>query len=133
VERWSAHAQESDGGNVDGVAARRLTADVDPVPALNELLGLAGQLGVPGQGKPIAGQEADGLRKLTKSAQLDVLVGKQDGLVRSLRLQFVFAADATQQLRSALGDLAAARLGVELRVDRPNQPIPPVTAPTPTP
>jgi hypothetical protein len=130
VAKWGSRAQETDGGTFDGVAVRRITAAADPVRALNEVFALAGQLGVPGQGgKQITGPEADQLRSLVTSSQLEVLLGKADGLVRDLRLSLVFSGNAPAQLQSALGELAAARLALELRVDKPNQPIGDVTAP----
>ncbi|HZQ28497.1 MAG TPA: hypothetical protein VFA94_12430 [Acidimicrobiales bacterium] len=130
IAKWGSRAQESDPGVVDGVAVRRITAVADPVRALNDVFALAGQLGVPGQGtKRIAGQDAEQLRALVKSSQLEVLVGKADGLVRDLRLNVLFGGDAPAQLQSALGELAASRLALELRVDRPNQSIGEVVSP----
>lgn len=60
-------------------------------------------------------------------SQLTVAAGRQDHLLRLVRLRLSFAADAQGRLRSVLGPLAGVRLEMDLSVTRPNQPVSPGT------
>lgn len=125
LDKWAHAPRVSDGGTADGVAVQRIDADVDFVPALNDVFGLAGQFGADQQSgtKQIQGQSADQLRKAVQSAKLVILTGKKDRLLRSLQLDVTFAAQSVAQLQSALGQLAGARLDVLLTIAGPNQPV----------
>ncbi|MDQ1396910.1 MAG: hypothetical protein QOG64_2169 [Acidimicrobiaceae bacterium] len=124
LEKWARAPKVSDGGTADGVAAQRIDADVDVVPALNDIFGLAGQFGADQTGvKKIDGPSADQLRKAVQSAKLVILTGKKDRLMRSLQLDVTFAAQSVSQLQSALGQLAGVRLDVLLTIAGPNQPV----------
>lgn len=109
----------------DGKATRtedgdvtRIAADVDPVKALNDVFGLAGQFDPDGAVRPIEGKTAERLRAAVSSSKVVVEQGS-DGLVRSLRLDVAFKANADAALRDALGDYAAAWLRLDLRIDDP--------------
>ncbi|MDQ1439410.1 MAG: hypothetical protein QOK43_3039 [Acidimicrobiaceae bacterium] len=128
LDRWATgRAKRTDGGRADGVAVDRVDADVDAVRALNDVFTLAGQFGS-GVG-PIEGAAAERLRKAVRASHVTVLVGKKDDLVRSLSLDVTFVADAAESLRQALGQLAAARLHLDLGITKPNQPIGAIAAP----
>jgi hypothetical protein len=47
------------------------------------------------------------------------VVGKDDGLLRDLRIDLELAADVPEALRGFFGRLIAANARFELRVDRP--------------
>ena len=102
-----------------GDGQRRIEANVDAVAVLNDVLGLAGQFGDAGSGgggvRPLEGKEAERLREAVASAHMTALVGA-DKRLRSLGVDIVFAPshDAAAKVRQALGELAAARLSLEL-------------------
>jgi hypothetical protein len=136
LDEWATGPAQAQAGQMEGgVAVERTDSDVDPVQALNDIFGLARQFG---RGvKAIEGQAADDVRKAVRSARMTLLVGVQDRLVRKLALDITFGTDGPtdpavgQALSQALGDLSAARLHLDLSIDRPNQPIERIEAPSP--
>jgi hypothetical protein len=136
LDEWATGPAQAQAGQMEGgIAVERTDSDVDPVRALNDIFGLARQFG---RGvKAIEGQAADDLRKAVRSARMTLLVGAQDRLVRKLALDISFGTDGPtdpavgQALGQALGDLSAARLHLDLSIDRPNQPIERIEAPRP--
>jgi hypothetical protein len=102
----------------------RIVSDVDAVQVINDVMGMAGQFGA-GVG-PVEGKAAERLRQAVQRARMTVVVGAKDRLVRQVTVDMaVVAAQAVE----ALGDMAAAHLHLELKVDRPNQAIGPVSPP----
>jgi hypothetical protein len=102
----------------------RIESDVDAVRVINDVLGLAGQFGA-GVG-PVQGKAAERLRQAVQRARMTVVVGAKDRLVRQVTVDMAVVAE---QAREALGDMAAAHLRLDFKVDRPNQAIGPVSPP----
>jgi hypothetical protein len=100
-------------------AMNKVDADVDAVRVLNDVLAMAGQFG--GDVRPVQGKNADRLRQAVRTAHMTMLVGAKDGLMRSLTVDIAFApsAAAAAKVKQALGDLAAARLHLDLAVKAP--------------
>ena len=96
------------------------------VAALNDALDTARELGggevVPGLTK-IEGDDADRLRDSVKSSSLEVLTGKDDRLLRALKLRLDFELDAPRDLAAGLGSLSGATVAFDLRIEDPNGPV----------
>ena len=123
LEDWVEEPRVTTGPSVGGVATRRITGAVDAVPAINDLLALAGGFGATDDApKRLEGDGADAVRRAVRSATVDLLVGADDHLLRRLELVIDLSVrDAA--VRRALEGLAGARLLFELDVARVNRPV----------
>ena len=115
VERWLQAPQLSDGSAVDGEETDRITADLDVVNLVNDLLEVGSMLG----GFPaerIEGADAEQLERAVESARAEVVTGKDDRLLRRLAIDVDFggSADVPADLRGLL------RAGIELDVTLTN-------------
>jgi hypothetical protein len=84
-QRWVKGVKSEGAEQLDGVETRHLSASLDPAAAVRDLLKLAEQNGgaaVPSAAVPSL--DAD----LVKRAELDVWVGKDDGLMRRIAADF---------------------------------------------
>jgi hypothetical protein len=124
LEDWVEKPTARSGPRVDGVATRRITGGVDAVPAINDLLDLAGGFGAPGDDAPtrLEGQGADAVRRAVRSATMVLLVGAEDNLLRRLELVIDLSV-RDPEVRTALQGLAGARLSLDLEVNRMNRPV----------
>jgi hypothetical protein len=122
IGTWVEDPKLSDGGTVGGADTDRVHADLDVVQATNGLLALASSLGA-GVGGPITGRDADDLRRAVKSATLDVYTGKDDRLLRRLRIRADLRANAPPKVLSALGAFGELDVRFDLDVAHPNQPV----------
>lgn len=114
VGRWLKHADASDGpGETDEV-----TAQLDVREAVAGLLDLARAAGrdVP----RLSSSDLDRVDDAVRSTSFVLYSGKKDRLLRRLDLAIDFAFDVPDDLRRALGNLAGAKVELELRVARPN-------------
>jgi len=114
VGRWLKNADASDGpGETD-----RVTAELDVREAVAGLLDLARAAGreVP----RLSASDLDRVDDAVRSTSFVLYSGKEDRLLRRLELSVDFASEAPDDLRRALGDLAGAKVDLELRVGRPN-------------
>ena len=92
--------------------------DLDPVEAVNGFLALAQATG---RADSTLGQaDAEQLREAVQEATFFVMAGKQDRLLRDLRIDLELALDVPEALRGFLGRLVGADVRFELAVDRPN-------------
>ena len=123
---WVEEPKMSTGPRVSGVATRRITGTVDAVPAINDLLGLAGGFGATDEDAPtrLEGDGADAVRRAVRSAKVDLLVGAEDDLLRRLDLVIDLGVRGqSDAVRKALKGLAGARLSFELGVADVNRPV----------
>lgn len=122
---WVEEPKVAAGPRTGGVATRRITGRVDAVPAINDLLELAGGLGA-GDDSPkrLEGGGADAVRRAVRSAEVDMLVGAEDDLLRGLDLVIELSIDEeSAAARRALEGLAGARLRLSLDVVDVNRPV----------
>lgn len=104
----------------------RITADVDVVKALNDAIDALGELGggdAVGALKPLEGEEAETLEKAVRSAPFELVTGKDDRLLRRLKLTLDIGTDAPRELAGGLGNLSGAKVQFDLRIDEPNKPV----------
>jgi hypothetical protein len=132
LEDWLEKPRISPGPRVGGVATRRITGTVDAVPAINDLLELAGGFGATDDDAPerLDGDGADAVRRAVESATAELLVGADDDLLRKLDLVIDLSVRGeSPAVRRALKGLAGTRLRFRLDVARVNRAVT-VKAPT---
>ncbi len=126
LDKWMRSPRLSDGGHVDGTAVDKLTGNVDPVAAINDLVTLATDVDGSVQDAPrrLEGADAARVRRAVHDATAEVRVGKQDHLLRRLQLAIHFALADNNSLRQVLRSFTGAVLRFDLTVDKPNQRVP---------
>lgn len=121
---WIDDPAVAEGPTVDGVSTQRISGKVDPVEALNDVLGLAAEFGAGGDvPDAVAEDDEDTVRRAVRSSKLVLLTGKQDRLLRRFTLDIVMDVGSQAKLREALGDLAGVRLSIALDVTKVNKPV----------
>lgn len=124
IEKWVETPALSPGDPVDGVPTDRIRGDVDVVRTLNDLFAFGRQAGASDLAVPeIKGDDADQLRRVTRSATVELLTGRQDRLLRKLAVDVRLAAHVPERVRQALGEVAAARIHFDVSLTRPNTPV----------
>jgi hypothetical protein len=122
LDSWVIDPKTSEGETVDGVETETISGRLDVLAAANDLFGLAQDLGgttVPG----IEGEEAERLRAAVESASLEVVIGRDDELLRRLRIDVDLSASAPERLEPALGDLLGVKFSLLLAIEDPNEPV----------
>ncbi len=116
LAKWGVEPTVGDGGRLDGVPVQRVTGAVDVVKALNDIVAVADDIGsARDEGlRPVDPASGDRVKRAVRSSTFEVITGKDDHLLRRLRLDVVFAAGDLQALQQALGPLAGTRLRFEL-------------------
>ncbi len=116
LAKWAVGPTVSDGGRLDGTPVQRVTGAVDVVKALSDIVAMAVEVGAaPEEGlRPVDPASANRVKRAVRSSTLEVVTGKEDHLLRRLRMDIVFAAGDLEGLQQALGPLAGTRLHFEL-------------------
>lgn len=126
VASWTKDEQLEEGAPMDGEETDRVRADIDVVKALNDVIATAGELGgdrvIEGL-EPIEGSDAEDLERAVRAAPLKVVTGKDDRLLRHLRLDLDIGLEAPRELAGGLGQLRGAQVTFELRIVDPNGPV----------
>jgi hypothetical protein len=119
--RWFQEEVEAQPGEtVDGVETTSYTGEVDAVPVLSDLVALAGNLGAETVPSFDAEQVAQ-VRKAVRSAEVRILAGAGDDIVRRVTFRVEFTLD--EELKKTLGDLSAAVLEFRLGLSAVNEPV----------
>lgn len=121
VADWFRDPKQEDGPDVAGEGTDKVTADVDVVNAANDLIELASRAGAGLQ--RLEGTDARQLDDATRSATLELLTGKDDRLLRELKLDVQLGVDVPETLRSLLTSTVGAKVHFDLRVEKPNEPV----------
>jgi hypothetical protein len=121
IDGWVKDPHVSDGGDVGGAATDHVSSDLDVVRAANDLLDLVRRLGR--DAPTLRGRSAEQLRHAVRSSHLDVWTGKDDRLLRRLRIEADFGFDVPDSLRRALGDVVGGKFEFELGIANPNEPV----------
>jgi hypothetical protein len=120
IVAWVSEANVSDGGMLDGVETEIVRGDLDVVAAANDLLEAARDFG--GVDVPaIEDQEAERLGRAVESASLELITGKEDRLLRRLRIAIDIGASAPANLDPALADLLGVEFRLLLEIRDPNR------------
>lgn len=112
---WARDAEVADGPSIPGEETQLVRSEIEPVEALNDLLGTLGDLGA-GEAAavgPLEGADADQLEKAVRSSTLEVLTGKEDRLLRRLTVDMDIGVEA-QELAGGLGELSGAKVTLEI-------------------
>lgn len=119
LQRWLDEPEVTEGEEVGGDPTVRITGRLKAGRVLRDLAQSLAKAADSEEAKAVADEDTDRLDDAVRTADLDVLVGKDDNLLRKLRLQV--DVEVPERLRRTLG-FEGARLDVVARIDRPNQP-----------
>jgi hypothetical protein len=119
--RWVREAKIDDGGTVGGVKTDHVTAQLDAVSALRDIFATMRSAGA--DAPDLRGAAADEVRDAVAAATIDIWSGREDHLLRRLRLRVDFQARTPAALHGRLGALAGVRLALDIDLDRVNQPV----------
>ena len=119
--RWIESAERKDGDRLDGVDVDHVSARLDAVAALRDIFGAASAAGaaVP----DLSGANAAKLDDAIDSATLDLWAGREDRLLRRLRVRLSFGAKVPDGLRERLGDFVGGRIAFDVDLSRLNRPV----------
>lgn len=127
LDHWVVDPQQQGSSSADGTAVDRVTGQVDPVAALNDIVALAGQFGSDQQPLQIDAADADRVRALVQSSSFELLTGHDDHLLRSVTATVELAAPTGSVSGGALltkvAQLGHVTMTISLQIDGPNQPI----------
>ncbi len=130
IDDWLRDAESSGGDEVGGDSTDKIEADLDVVAALNDLMALVGRFA--GSREPIGGEEAQLLRESVRDAKIEILTGKEDRLLRRLRITAEFDPQLAEEL-DELARAAGAKVEFELEIANPNEPVTVEAPPDPRP
>lgn len=122
-EKWLIDPVVKGGGEVDGTPVWSTTAQVDVVAALQDLANSASALsGVTGSAVPkLSAEEIKQLKDSFSNAEVEVLVGRYDDIVREIDLTMDFATPSG--LGATTGGITGGKLNVVIGITDPNQPV----------
>jgi len=122
VASWTRDAKLSGGTPVDGQPTERVRGSVDVPEAVNDLARVLEEAGGGGAVEGLAeleGEDADEIEKAVRSSPIEIVFGKEDRLLRRLRVTLDFAVEP-RELRGGLGELSGAEVTLDLRISDPN-------------
>ena len=122
IDDWVKGGELEDGDEIGGDETDKVEAELDVVSAVNDLIELAGAFGRPGL-RPLRGADAEQLEEAVESSKLELWTGKDDRLLRRLKLELEFGFDVPEVLRRSFGEIVGAKVMFELGVERPNEPV----------
>ena len=127
TEWFEGEVAEEPGETVDGVETTSYSGEVDAVAVLDDVIGLAGNLGAD-TASSLEGEQAEQVRKAVRSAELEILAGTEDDIVRRVAYKVEFGVD--EELKETLGDLSAVVLEFRLGLAEVNEPVEAPAEPT---
>jgi hypothetical protein len=132
IAHWFEKPRLADGGIVGGDDTHRVTANLDVASALADIFAVAGQFGATEVGglPRLNSADVEHLRRIVRSADIDIYTGKEDLLLRRMEMGIEFGASGPAVLRPVLKELSRVRFRFELVIDDPNRPVDPPEHPT---
>lgn len=122
VASWTEDAELAESPRPDGEPTDRVRGKLDVAAAVNDLIGVledaGGGEGVEGLSQ-LEDEDAEEINGAVRSSSLDMTTGRDDRLLRSLRLVIDFAV-APRELPGGLGRLSGAKVTLDLRISDPN-------------
>jgi hypothetical protein len=96
-----------------------ITGDLDVVRAINDILGIAREYG--GVDRPdIEGEDAELLKDAVQNAELTLVTGRDDRVLRSLLVTMDLGRDPPEAFRTALEGFTGVNFVLELKLTEPN-------------
>jgi hypothetical protein len=121
VGRWIRDPNLEQGEDIGGAPTDHVSGKLDAPAALRDIFGAARSAGAPAP--DLSGAKADDLRKAIESASVDVWSGRDDRLLRRVRIALSFRVSPPAGLKQRLGSAAGGRFAFELTLARPNEPV----------
>jgi hypothetical protein len=119
---WTEDAEVSAGPRIDGQATERVRGRIDVAAAINDLIAVlqesVGSSAAEGL-SPLGEQDAEEVNRAVRSSSLDLAMGKDDRLLRRLRLAIAFEVEP-RDLPGGLGRLSGATVTLDLSISDPN-------------
>jgi hypothetical protein len=116
IDRWISNPSIEDGGQVGGADTYRITADLDAVTALGDILSLSGSLGSTGVLAVFQGVGREHLERTVRSSRIDVFTGKDDRLLRRLVMDIRLGLSGIEGLEEAVEGLTGLQVVFELEL-----------------
>ena len=116
VGRWVRDPEVSEEGET-----YRVSADLDAVAALRDVFAAAGEAGL--DVPDLSGAAAGELREAVQAATIELWSGREDRLLRRLKLDVAFRVQTPAALRDELGELAGGRVAFEVGLAEHNRPV----------
>lgn len=123
---FEGEVEEAPGEAVGGDDTVRYSGEVDAIAVLNDIVGLAGNLGAEAPSS-LEGEDAERVRKAVESSSLEVLAGSDDDILR--KVAFEVNLSAGENLNEVLGDLAGVTLRFEFELTEVNEEVEAPAAP----
>ncbi len=123
VGSWLKDPKLEEGEDLDGDEVDRVTAELEVVPALNDLFSMAQRFGGGAGFETIEDDEAERVENAVKSSHIEIISGAEDRLLRRLLIEVELGIDDDVGLREVLGPLAGAAFTLDMSISEPNQPI----------
>lgn len=96
-----------------------ITGELDVVRAVNDMLGIAREYGGADRAE-IEGEDADLLKEAVKDAELTMVTGKDDRILRSLQVTMDLGKDPPEAFKQALEGFSGVNFVLELKLTEPN-------------
>lgn len=96
-----------------------ITGELDVVSAVNDILGIAREYGGL-ESAEIEGEDADRLREAVDGAELTLVTGKDDRILRSLLVTMDLGRDPPDAFKRALEGFSGVNFVLELKLTEPN-------------
>jgi hypothetical protein len=119
--RWLEDPKVEDGGEIDGTVTDHVSARLDAAAALRDIFAAAAAGGA--EVPDLSGAGAGELREAIESSSIEVWSGRDDHLLRRLRLEISFRVEPPRGLRRDLGELVGGRLSFAVDLGRINAPV----------
>ncbi len=123
---WLREPDLSGGERIGGAETDRIVAELDVARVMTDLLGAAERLGAPreavGDGA-LGGAGDERLDRAVEASSFELFTGREDRLLRRLRLGVELDPEKAAGDAVALGGVEAVRVDLELAIDRPNTPV----------
>ncbi len=122
-DKWLVNPQVSAGGEIDGTATWRTTADVNVVEAMKDLTGSLGTLGsITGQQVPaLKKSQIKEIKEQIKDAKVVVYVGRYDRFIRLMDLTMTFKTP--ESAAAETGGITGGKMNMRVGISEPNQPV----------
>ena len=127
ISEWVRDPRVEDGPEIDGTETQVVRADLDAGAAFGDLLELLPE------GAGVSSADLDPLANAVRAASIEVVSGREDHLLRRLRIELTFASDTSEELggqpiagASFLLEVALTDLNKDVEVEIPaeTEPLP---------
>jgi hypothetical protein len=103
--------------------ATKVTGMLDAPKAINDVFALAGAFGAGTGQHRLEGDDAERVRALVRSSEVELVTGSSDNVLRSLRFDVAFGTADAGEVAKLVPELSGASLHFELRLSDVGKPV----------